>query len=78
MGDRAAERAGLGALGVDVDPLVVAGRVGEGVHLFLGDLDVGAVAEVLADEGLEFVGSVDDAWYMARQHGTISLVERAA
>jgi hypothetical protein len=50
VGDRAAERAGLRPLDVDVDPLVVAGGVGEQVHLLLGDLDVLAVAEVLADE----------------------------
>ena len=53
MGDRAAERPGLGPLDVDVDPLVVAGGVGELVDLVLGDLDVVAVAEVLADLGLE-------------------------
>ena len=61
MGDRTAERAALGPLDVDVDPLVVAGRVGERVHLFLGDLDVRGVAEVLADEGFHLVDSVDGA-----------------
>ena len=50
VGDRAAERALLlRPLGVDVDPLVVAGGVGEQVHLLLGDLDVVGVPEVLAD-----------------------------
>ena len=54
MGDRARRTgSGLGPLGVDVDPLVVAGGVGEQVHLLLGDLDVVAVAEVLADELLQ-------------------------
>ena len=38
MGDRAAERRLLRALGVDVDPLVVAGDVGERVDVLLGDL----------------------------------------
>ena len=38
MCDRAAERAGRRADRVGVDPLVVAGRVGEQVHLVLGDL----------------------------------------
>jgi hypothetical protein len=36
--DRSAERAGGGAFGVDVDPLVVAGRVGELADLLLGHL----------------------------------------
>ena len=39
MPDRRAEWAFLGALGIDVDPLVVAGRLGEGVDLLLRDLD---------------------------------------
>ena len=46
MGDGAAERAGGGALGVDVDPLVVVGGVGEGVDALLVDGEPGAVAEV--------------------------------
>ena len=62
MGDRAAERSGVGLLDVDVDPLVVAGGVREQVDLILGDLDVRAVAEMLADETLELVGAVDGAW----------------
>ncbi len=54
MGDGAAEGAlGVGPLDVDVDPLVVAGGVGEQVHPLLGDLHVVAVAEVLPDELLE-------------------------
>ena len=59
MGDRPAERARLGPLDVDVDPLMVAGRLGERVHPVLGDLQPVAVAEVLADEFLEPVGAVD-------------------
>ena len=47
------------ALGVDVDPLVVAGGVGEGVDLGLGDLVPVADAELLADLGLEFVDAGD-------------------
>jgi hypothetical protein len=38
VGDRAAERRVLGPLGVDVDPLVVAGDLGERVDVVLGDL----------------------------------------
>ncbi len=38
---------------VDVDPLVVAGRVGEGVDALLVDQQPVAVAEMLADGGLE-------------------------
>ena len=37
VGDGAAERSALGRLGVDVDPLVVAGGVGEQVDLRLVD-----------------------------------------
>ena len=42
------------ARSVDVDPLVVAGRVGELVDALLGDLDPVAVAEVLAHGRLRF------------------------
>ena len=52
-------------LGVDVDPLVVAGRLGEGVDLLLGDLDRLRPADVLADQRLETLGTVD------REHGRI-------
>ena len=38
VGDRPAERPVLGPLGIDVDPLVVAGGVGERVDPLLGDL----------------------------------------
>jgi hypothetical protein len=37
VGDGPAEGPGLGPLDVDVDPLVVAGGVGEEVHGLLGD-----------------------------------------
>ena len=61
VGDRAAEGALLlGPLDVDVDPLVVAGGVGEQVHLLLRDLDVVAVAEVLTHEVAEAVDSLHD------------------
>ena len=49
MRDRAAERSGGGSLGVDVDPLVVVGGVGEGVHAFLVDGEPLGGAEVFAD-----------------------------
>jgi hypothetical protein len=39
VGDRSAEGARGRALGVDVDPLVVLGRVGEEVHAVLRDLE---------------------------------------
>jgi hypothetical protein len=60
VGDRPAEGAlGRGPLDVDVDPLVVAGGVGEEVHPLLGDLHVVAVAEVLAEELLEAGDALD-------------------
>ena len=68
MGDRPAERSGLGPLDVDVDPLVVAGGLGELVDLLLGDLHVVAVAEVLADERAQLVDAVDRACSHVRQH----------
>ena len=51
MGDRAAEGPGLGLLGIDVDPLMVAGGVGEQVHLLLGDLVPVALTQVLTRVG---------------------------
>jgi hypothetical protein len=51
VGDRAAEGAlRLRALDVHVDPLVVAGGVGELVDVLLGDLVPVAAAELAADE----------------------------
>jgi hypothetical protein len=54
-GDRAAERRPLGPLDIDVDPLEVAGGLGELVHPLLGDLDPVAVAEVPAHRALDTV-----------------------
>jgi hypothetical protein len=61
--DRAAERRVLGALGIHVDPLVVAGGVGEGVDVLLGDLVPVGDAQLLALRLLELVQSRD------RSHG---------
>src|SRR6185295_3753430 len=52
---------GPGALGVDVDPLVVAGRVGERVDPRLVDLLPLAVAEVLTGGGPQGVGGLEDS-----------------
>ena len=49
MGDGAAERAVRGALEVDVDPLVVTGRLGEGVDALLLHDQPGARAQLGAD-----------------------------
>ena len=59
MGDRAAEGARLRPLGVDVDPLVVAGGVGEAVDLLLGDRLPVAVADLLAGQFVEAVDGGD-------------------
>lgn len=51
MGDRGAKGAlGLGALDVNVDPLVVAGEVGKGVDVLLGDRAPLARADLLPDQ----------------------------
>ena len=76
MGDRPAERAGLGPLGVDVDPLVVAGGVGEQVHPLLGDLDPVAVAEVLAHERAQLLDAVDGPHGHQRSPSSMRASER--
>ena len=69
MRDGDTEGAVLGPLGVDVDPLVVVGGVGEEVHPLLGDRLPLGMAELLADELVEGVDAVDDGL-----HGCSSLV----
>jgi hypothetical protein len=59
VGDRPAERSGPGPFHVDVDPLVVAGGVGEALHLLLGYLVPLAVAEVISDALFDPVDTVD-------------------
>ena len=60
MGDRGAEGAlGLGALDVDVDPLVVAGELGELVDVLLGDRAPLARADRLPDEPADLVYAVN-------------------
>src|ERR1700760_2272993 len=53
VGHRSAERPGRGALGVDVDPLVILGVVGEAVDPLLVDLEPLAGADLLTDRGFE-------------------------
>jgi hypothetical protein len=56
VGDRAAEGRFLPRpLDVDVDPLVVAGGVGELVHPLLGDVDPVRGAELLTGGGLDLL-----------------------
>jgi hypothetical protein len=59
VGDRAPEGPVLGALGVDVDPLVVAGGVGERVDPLLGDLVPVALPEMCARRRLQALDAVD-------------------
>src|SRR5665811_2590745 len=47
MGDRRPERSRPGSLGVDVNPLMVPGCLGEQVHLLLGDTVPAADADTL-------------------------------
>src|SRR5215217_4639540 len=58
--DRRAEGAvGLGTLDIDVDPLVVAGELGELVDVRLGDLAPLARADHLPDEPADLIYAVD-------------------
>ncbi|MNJ66924.1 hypothetical protein D3C77_630460 [compost metagenome] len=59
MGDAAAKRALRGAHGVDMDPLVVAGRLGEQIDPFLGHLQPFGMPQVQALGGDQFFGSVE-------------------
>jgi hypothetical protein len=47
-----------GALGIDVDPLMVPGGVGVGVDVALGDLDPRALTELGATLEIEEVGRI--------------------
>ena len=58
MGDGVSERTGRRTLGVDVNPLVVAGGFGEEVDLLLGHAQVVGIAEVGADECREILNAV--------------------
>ena len=60
MRDGLSEGASLRALGVKVDPLMVACGVCEELYLFLGDSDVLAVAEMLANMSHEVCLIFDD------------------
>ena len=76
MSDGSAERTlALAAFDVDVDPLVVAGQVGEGVDHFLGDLDLVAPIPVLVGglsvDGVDVVKSEGEGGHGrdGRRHG---------
>jgi len=60
--NRRSERTILCLLHVDVDPLMVTGGVGKCVHHLLGDSDVVAVSEMLADVGFDAVGAFHDGF----------------
>src|SRR3984885_8592893 len=59
VGDCPAERRLSGALGIDVDPLAVAGQLGERVDVGLSDIVPAAHTQVLASVGLQLVDAVD-------------------
>src|SRR5712671_266710 len=60
MRDRlAARRLALGALDIDMNPLMVAGRVGEFVDLLLGDREPIADPDLLAFIGFQIGGAFD-------------------
>src|SRR5690606_10254031 len=55
VGDRSAERPRGGAHGIDVDPLMVVGGVGEEVDLVLRDLPIPGEPQVRAGQGGQLV-----------------------
>jgi hypothetical protein len=65
VSDGAAEGALLGALGVDVDPLIVTRGLGEAVDALLVDLEPLARAEVLPHGLLELEGALEYARHAA-------------
>ena len=58
---RAERRFAASALDIDVDPLVVAGEVGEAIDHFLGDLYPVADSDFLAGEGAQFVQAINNS-----------------
>jgi hypothetical protein len=56
VGDGRTERAGGGALGIDMNPLIVPGGIGVGVDVALGDLDPRALPELGPGVDLEEIG----------------------
>jgi hypothetical protein len=60
MGYWSAERAGLRALNINMNPLVIAGRVGKNIHLLLCDRSVVRVSEMITDQTLEFINTFDN------------------
>src|SRR5262249_10834100 len=58
---RAARQLALCTLDVNVDPLVVAGRVGKAFDLFLGDLQPVADTDFSADRCFEFIEVIENA-----------------
>src|SRR5581483_1016223 len=66
VGDGAAERARLGPLRIDVDPLVVTGGVGELVDLLLGDLVPLARGQRLADQLAQALDAVHGRRHASR------------
>ena len=61
MRDRCAEGTALGLFDIDVNPLMIAGCIREGVDAFLVDLEPVGCSEVLADTVLEFMRGLEYA-----------------
>jgi hypothetical protein len=59
VGDGAAERTGRRPLGIDVDPLVVAGGVGEEINLLLSHRAIVAETQVGAHERSQIIDAFD-------------------
>lgn len=66
MGNSLTERARLGLLNVEVNPLMVACGVGEQLHLLLGDSEVVAIAKMLAYMGFEVFVVFDNGGHWNR------------
>lgn len=63
MRDRRSERSGFGPFGVYMDPLMIAGSVGERIDLVLCHLVVVRPPEVLPDFAFEIFNSVNYGWH---------------
>jgi hypothetical protein len=76
MGDRPSERSGRRTLPVDMDPLVVIGRVREEVYTVLIDYSPVGIAEMLSYVLLDVVDTADDEGHGVRWYSNWGYADR--